>query len=313
MPNKASEHVDRAHVHVDSILTNKTNLSSTPDINLLLEEALRKIQYLDTNYQKMAQEVEALRLAVTQYEQEKFVYYRTISKLVVRDAIMAAKTKSSFQEVQETQSRHYVALQQHQSDHEKKMNKLKVDVKNKADNKCLISIEESLKALKEILAQHCERMDITDEKFEDFLSRMQMEERNARRQYRPGLSLEKLNEAHHELSREDLKQSLKESDQNISLRQSYDHLTVNRPRFDSGVSVTSSESLQFQLQDECLTSSLPLTSPDSGFNTLAVIQETCDTFAPTNPVVEASQETRSFQLKPYQVPTTLITEVTNDS
>ena len=113
MPNKASEHVDRAHTHVNSILTNKTNMSSTPDINLLLEEALRKIQYLDTNYQKMAQEVEALRLAVTQYEQEKFVYYRTISKLVVRDAIMAAKTKSSFQEVQETQSRHDVALQQY--------------------------------------------------------------------------------------------------------------------------------------------------------------------------------------------------------
>ena len=112
MPSKPNECVDRAYVHVDSI---PTNLSSTSDINLLLEEALRKIQYLDTRHQKMAQDVEALRLTVTQQEQEKVAYYCTISKLVVQNVIVTAKSKSSFQEVQATQSRHDVVLQQHQS------------------------------------------------------------------------------------------------------------------------------------------------------------------------------------------------------
>ena len=320
MSNKASEHVDRAHTRVDSILTNKTNLSSTPDINLLLEEALRKIQCLDTNYQKIAQEVEGLRLAVAQYEKEKVANYHTISKLMVQDVIVAAKTKMGFQEVQETQSRHDVALQQHQSKliactHDQKMNKLEADMKNKANNERLISMEKSLETLKATQAQQCERMDSTDEKFENFILKVQMDERNARRRSKTGSSLEEFVETYHEPSPEELKLSREEALQNVSLIRLYEQ-AVDRQRLDSGVSITSTESLQLQLQDECPTSSLPITSPDSDFNSLAPSRETsshqlkfCDNVAPMNPIMEASPS----QLKTYQVPTIQISEATNDS
>ena len=264
MPNKTSECVDRASVNVDSIPTNKTNLSSTPDINLLLEEALRKIQYLDIDYQKMTQDIEALQLAVAQYEQEKVAYYRTISKLVVQDVIVAAKTEAGIQEVQDTQSRHDVALQQHQSKltaHNKKMNNLEADMKHKVNNERLISIEESLEALKETQAQQSERIDSVDEKFEDLISKMQMDERNARRRSR--ISLEESIEVYREPSREELKKSLKEARQNISLTRSHEQQAVDRPRLDSGVSIStmkSSKSMEL-LSDAGPISSLPITSP----------------------------------------------------
>ena len=305
MPSKANECVDRAYVHVDSILTNKTNLSSTPDINLLLEEALRKIQYLDTRHQKMAQDIEVLRLTVTQQEQEKVSYYRTISTLVVQDVIMAAKSKSSFQEVQATQSRHDVVLQQHQSKltaHQKKMNELKAGMK--VNNECLNAIEDDLEALKATQAQHSERMDTTDEKFEAYVSRMQMDERNARRRSRTGSQLEESIEAYREPSREELKQSLKEVHHNISLTRQYNQQEDDRPRMDSGVSITtmtSAKSMEL-LSDECPTSSLPISSPatDSGFSSLPKSQETsssqldtnkgCDSFVPMMSIPEATTD-----------------------
>ena len=305
MPNKVNEYDDRAYTHVNSILTNKTNLSPTPDINLLLEEALRKIQYLDANYQKMAQDVEVLRLAVTQQEQEKVAYYRTISKLVVRDVIMAAKTKSSFQEVQEIQSRHDVALQHHQSKltaHQKSMNKFKAGMK--LNNECLVSYKESLEALKATQAQHSDRMDTTDEKFEDLISKMQMDERNARRRSRTGSQLEESTGVYREPSREELKQSLKGVHHNISLTRSYKQHEVDRPRLDSGVSIgtmRSAKSIEL-LSDECSTSSLPITSPaiDSGFNSLVTSQDTslsqldtsrgCDSFIPMKSISEATTD-----------------------
>ena len=301
MPNKASEHINRAHIQVNSILTNKNILSPTPDTKQLLEikteleEVQKEIKCLDTSYQKMAQEVEVLRSAIAQYEQEKVAYYRTISKLVVQDVIMAAKSETGIQEVQETQSRHDVALQQHQSKltaHDKKMNKLEADMKHKVNNERLISIEENLEALKATQVQHSERIDTVDEKCEDLMSKMQMDERNARRRSRTGSQLEEFIEP----SREELKQSLEEVRQNVSFIQLYEQ-AVHRPRFDSGVSITSTESLQLQFPDECPTSSLPVTTPDSGFNSLAASRETsssqlkpCDTLAPMNPISEETTE-----------------------
>ena len=300
MPNKASERVGRVYTHVDSILANKHTSSLTNDTKQLLEikteleEVQKEIQCLDTNYRKMAQEVESLRLAVAQYETEKFANYHTISKLVVGDVIMAAKTKMDFQEVQETQSRHDVALQQHQSKltaHDQKINKLEADMKNKPNNERLTSVEKSLEALKATQAQQCERMNSTDEKFENLISKVQMDERSARRRSRTGSQLEEF-EAYHEPSPEELKQSREEALQNVSLTRLYEQ-AVDRQRLDSGVSITSTESLQLQLQDECPTSSLPITSPDSGFNSLAPSRETsssqlkfCDNNAPMNTILE---------------------------
>ena len=296
MPNKASEHVDRA-LHVNSILINKNTLSSTPDtkeqlleIKTELEKAQKEIQCLNTSYQKMVQDI----------EQERVANYRTISKLVVQDVVISVKTKISFQEVQETQSRHDVVLQQHQSElaaHKKRMNELEADMKHKADSKHLISVEKSLETLKVTQADQSERIDTTDGKFEDLISSVQMDERNARRRSRTGSQLEESIEAFREPSREELKQSLKEVHQNISLTRSYEQQAVHRPRLDSGVSITSTESLQLQLPDECPIPPLPVTSPDSGFNSLAASRETsssqlkpCDNFAPLNPISEASTD-----------------------
>ena len=295
MPNKASEHVDRAHIHVDSILTNKNILSPTPETKQLLEikteleEAQKEIQCLNTSYQKMVQDI----------EQERVAYYHTISKLVVQDVVTSVKTKISFQEVQETQSRHDIVLQQNQSElaaYEKRMNKLEADMKHKADNKHLISVKENLETLRVTQAQHRERIDTLDERFEDLISKMQMDERNARRRSRTGLSLEESIEAFREPSHEELKQSLKEAHHNISLTRSYEQQAVNRPRLDSGVSITSTESLQLQFQDECSISSFPIT--DSGFNSLATSRETsssqldtnqgCDSFVPMKSISEAT-------------------------
>ena len=297
MPNKASEHVDRAHIHVDSILTNKNILSSTPDtkeqlleIKTELEEAQKEIQCLNTNYQKMVQDI----------EQERVAYCHTISKLLVQDVVTSAKTKISFQEVQETQSRHDVVLQQHQSElaaYKKRMIDLEADMKHKADNKHLISVKENLETLRVTQAQQSEKIDTTDGKFEGLISSMQLDERNARRRSRTGSQLEESIEAFREPSHEELKQSLKEAHHNISLTRSYEQQAVNRPRLDSGVSITSTESLQLQLPDECPIPPLPVTSPDSGFNSLATSRETsssqlkpCDIFAQLNPISEASTD-----------------------
>ena len=288
MPNKAIEHVDRAHTHIDRILTNKNISSSGPDtkeqlieIKTELEKAQKEIQCLDTSHQKMVQDI----------EQERVAYYRTISKLVVQDVVTSAKTKISFQEVQETHLRHDVALQQHQNelaDYKKRMNELEADMKCKADRKHLISVEESLETLKATQVQQSERIDTTDGKIEDLISSIQMDERNVRRRSKTGSQLEESIEAFREPSREELKQSLKEVHHNIS---------VNRPRLDSGISITSTESLHLQLPDEYPISSLTVTSPDSGFNSLAGSRETsssqlkpCDNFAPMNPILEASSD-----------------------
>ena len=297
MPNKAIEHVDKAHTQVNSILTKKNILSSTPetqqllDIKTELEKAQKEIQCLNTSYQKMVQDI----------EQERVAYYHTISKLVVQDVVTSAKTKISFQEVQETHSRHDVALQQHQSelaDYKKRMNKLEADMKYKANSKHLISVEENLEALKATQAQQSERIDTTDGKIEDLISSMQMDERNARRRSRTGSQLEESIEAFREPSREELKQSLKEAHHNISLTRSYEPQGVIRQRLDSGVSITSTESLQFQLPDEAPISFFPVS--DSGFNSLATSRESsssqldtyqgCDSFIPMKSISEATTD-----------------------
>ena len=245
MSNEANGCVDGAHPHVNSILANKYDTKQLLEIKTELEQVQKKIQQLDTNYQKMAQNAEVL--------------CRNISKLVVQDVIMAAKTKISFQQLQETQSRHNIALQHHQLE-------AAADMKHKADSKHVISIEESLESLKATQVQQSERM---NEILENVISRVQLNERNTRRLSKTGLLLEESIEGYQELSHEELKRSL----QNVSQTRLYEQ-AVNRVRLDSGVNITSTETLQLQLQDECPTSSLLITSPDTGFNSLVPTRET---------------------------------------
>ena len=176
----------------------------------------------------------------------------------------------------------------------------------KVNNECLNTIEDNLEVLKATQAQHSERMDTTDEKFEAYVSKMQMDERNARRRSKTGSQLEESIEVYREPSREELKQSLKEVHHNISLTRSYkqQEILIDRPRLDSGVSIsttTSAKSMEL-LSDECPTSSLPTSSPatDSGFSSLAKSQETsssqldtnkgCDSFVPMKSISEATTD-----------------------